>query len=98
MFKLSEMLKGSTHKGALSQALSNELKRRALLTPEGERKGFSQVEIEIATMAKMTGPRAQSPSWACVRKTVHRIRTGQSTKGSWRRWPRVKKEELEDVA
>lgn len=50
---------------------------------------FTQLEINTATMAKMTGPRASRPSWACVRKTILRVRSDRSTAGSWRSWPRA---------
>lgn len=50
---------------------------------------FTALEINTATMAKMTGPRATRPSWACVRKTILRLRSDRSTSGSWRSWPRA---------
>lgn len=47
-------------------------------------------EANLAYRIKMTGPRATPPSWAAVRKVVHRLRMGQSTSGSWRSWPRAR--------
>lgn len=52
------------------------------------RRGFTALEVTIATGLLMTGPRASRPTWRAVRKTIARVRSGGSLKGGWRSWPR----------
>jgi hypothetical protein len=44
---------------------------------------------ELALTAKMSGPRATTPSKRCIAKTIRRINAGLSTSGSWRSWRRL---------
>lgn len=55
---------------------------------EAPERGFSQTEIIIATVSRMTGPRASRPTFRAVRKTILRMRKGSDiTEGRWRQWP-----------
>ena len=87
MFKQS--LKGGGSIGPLIAAEDRVLTARELDIPFRADGKFTQLEINTATFAKMTGPSATRPSWACVRKTILRIRSDRSTSGSWRSWPRA---------
>lgn len=93
MSNLKQRLLHSGQNGALLEGLKRSVDA-GMYPIEIPERGFSQQEITLATISRMTGPKATRPSFRAVRKTVLRMRKGLDiTKGSWRDWPSVDKKE-----
>ena len=86
MFK--RFLKGSVSGNPLLAA-ADRVAQYLKPVASGQGIGFAEA-MELAVQKKMTGPRAQVPSYAAVRNTALRIMRGKSTVGSWRSWPKEK--------
>lgn len=92
MSNLKQRLLLAGHRGAEFAALVRSMSD--IQSDDGGPKPFTSHEITLATVSRMTGPKATRPSWRAVRKTVLRMRKGLDiTKGSWRDWPSVDKKE-----